>query len=195
VESCVASPGAGDEGYYLIVSALVPYKRVDLAVKAFSESGKRLVVIGEGTDLARLKSSFTRHVNNIKFLGWMGEEELSRYYDRCRALIFPGEEDFGIVPVEAQAHGKPIIAYAAGGVLETVIPLNNKECGVSPTGVFFYEQTPSALNRAVDMFEAGIGAFEADRIKENVARFSRDRFKREIGDYVKARWERHADTE
>ena len=186
-------PLAGDDGYYLIVSALVPYKRVDLAVKAFSETGKRLVVIGEGTDLASLKNASGNN-NNIEFLGWVDDQRLAHYYDRCRALIFPGEEDFGIVPVEAQAHGKPVIAYGAGGALETVVPVNNREGGGSgPTGVFFYEQTPSALNRAVDMFEAGSGVFRADRIRENAARFGRERFKREIADYVGLRLQKHED--
>ena len=126
----------------------------------------------------------------------MDDESLGRYYDGCRALIFPGEEDFGIVPVEAQSHGKPVIAYAAGGALETVIPINNSSDGEQgPTGVFFFEQTPSALNRAVDIFEASAAAFKEDRIMENAARFGRDRFKREIADYVSLRWKKHEDTE
>ncbi len=191
----------GDEGFYLVVSALVPYKKVDLAVMSFNASGRPLVVIGEGSDTAKLRKTAGE---NIVFLGWMGPEMLRDYYSRCRALIFPGEEDFGIVPLEAQAHGKPVIAYAKGGVLETVVPLgrgqktedrrqttDNRQ---QPTGVFFDEQTVEALNTAVDTFEKNRDKFDPAAARANAERFNRERFKREISAYVRGKWERHSGT-
>jgi len=188
----------GDEGFYLMVSALVPYKRVDLAIKAFNENGKRLIVIGDGSDLAGLKGMSRE---NIEFSGWANDEELTEYYAKCRALIFPGEEDFGIVPVEAQAHGKPVIAYAAGGALETVVPFDEgrgakdegrgKRDEGCATGVFFREQTVASLNNAIETFERNGHVFNPDRIRENAFRFNRDRFKCEIQEYVQSKWEEH----
>ncbi|MEA3489890.1 MAG: glycosyltransferase [Candidatus Omnitrophota bacterium] len=183
--------GEGDDGSYLIVSALVPYKRVDLAVRAFNETKKRLVIVGEGTDLIRLKRTSGE---NIEFKGWVSDAQLAEYYSKCRALVFPGEEDFGIVPIEAQACGKPVIAFAAGGALETVIPhggTRRKASGGAPTGVFFYEQTVSALNGAVENFENNRQEFDPGRIRENAARFNRDRFKDEIKNYIRDKWEKY----
>ena len=171
-----------DKGYYLIVSALVPYKRVDLAVRAFNKTEKDLVIIGDGGDLAGLKKIAGK---NIKFLGWVGDKELKKYYAGCRGLIFPGEEDFGIVPVEAQSYGKPVIAYGAGGALETVIPVD--EDSSRPTGVFFNEQTSVSLNCAIELYETQMHLFDKDEIKKNAQKFSRDRFKREIDVYVNKR--------
>lgn len=183
------SPGSfSDEGYYLVVSALVPYKRIDLAVEAFRQNGRRLVVIGSGNDEKRLRGMASE---NIEFRGWVGQEELSRYFEGCTALIFPGEEDFGIVPVEAQAYGKPVIAYAAGGALETVVPAGEKGILGYPTGVFFPEQTPESLNGAVDRMEASRGAFEPSLIRQHAMRFDRKRFKSEIMDCLAEKWEQH----
>ncbi|MFH1664552.1 MAG: glycosyltransferase [Candidatus Omnitrophota bacterium] len=180
----------GDKGFYLVVSALVPYKKVDLAVQAFNGNGKRLVIIGDGGDLRQLKSVSGP---NIEYLGWTGDSELAHYYAGCRALIFPGDEDFGIVPVEAQAHGKPVIAYAAGGVLETVVPLQAGLPGeASPTGVFFDEQTPSALNAAIEAFESNMELFDPETIRNNALRFNRSRFKDEIEKYVEEKWTVHS---
>jgi glycosyltransferase involved in cell wall biosynthesis len=173
-----------DEAYYLIVSALVPYKRVDLAVEAFSVSGRRLIVIGTGGELSKLQESATE---NITFLGWAGDQELKEYYSGCEALIFPGEEDFGIVPVEAQSYGKPVIAYAAGGVLETVVPLKADKGlvdGVFPTGVFFNEQTVKSLNDAIERFEQNKDVFKADKLRKNAMQFNRIRFREEIEEYI-----------
>ncbi|MCK4851563.1 MAG: glycosyltransferase [Candidatus Omnitrophica bacterium] len=182
------------QGYYLIVSAMVPYKCVDLAIKAFNRSGRRLVIIGTGSDLPGLRKSAA---DNVTFLGWAGEKELGDHYSGCAALVFPGEEDFGIVPVEAQSYGKPVIAYGRGGVLETVIPLREhgrRDNGESPTGVFFHEQTVEALNHAIDRFEKNRRLFKPGRLRENALRFNRDRFKREIRDYIEAKLEIHANT-
>src|SRR3989338_5983552 len=139
----------GEGGFYLIVSAFAPYKRIDIAIEAFNRLGLRLKIIGEGQDEKRLKK-FAK--SNIEFLGRQHDNTLKEYYSKCKALIFPGEEDFGIVPVEAMASGRPVIAYGKGGALETVIPLNHKS-EEKPTGIFFYEQTPEVLIGAVKYFE------------------------------------------
>ncbi|MFC1644141.1 glycosyltransferase [Candidatus Omnitrophota bacterium] len=174
------------EKKYLIVSASAPYKRVDLAIEAFNKSGKRLVVAGSGRELERLKK---RSRDNIEFLGWVDDAKLAELYSSCQALVFPGEEDFGIVPVEAQAHGKPVIAYASGGALETVIPLSRSE--ENPTGVFFNEQTPDALNVAIEEFEKSRVKFNADSIRKNALRFNADRFRQEIKEYVEEKCSEH----
>ena len=130
------------EDYYLFVGRLVDYKRADLAVRAFSMNGKRLLVVGTGPEIKSLKSVAS---GNIEFLGWVHDSELAGIYSRCKALIFPGEEDFGIVPVEAQAAGRPVVAYGRGGALETVIP--------QETGMFFHEKSVESLNLAIRDFE------------------------------------------
>ncbi|MEI6563169.1 MAG: glycosyltransferase [bacterium] len=127
---------AGD--YDLIASALVPYKKIDLAVAAYTRCGRRLKIVGTGTEYETLKAAAG---SNIEFLGWQSDADLRELYRRCRMLIFPGEEDFGIVPLEAQACGRPVVAYGRGGVLETVKP------GIS--GVFFDHQTPESLVAAI----------------------------------------------
>ena len=144
------SLGGGQEPYYLIVSALVPYKRIDIAIRAFNQMRLPLKVVGEGLMRGRLERSAG---STVEFLGWVDDSALAALYGSCQALIFPGEEDFGIVPLEAQACGRPIIAYEKGGVLETVIPATaNAEDGESPTGIFFSHQTPEALTGAVELF-------------------------------------------
>ena len=122
------------EPFYLIVSALAPYKRVDVAIEAFQRLGKKLVIIGDGQESRRLRQA---RGPLVEFRGWLSHEELRAHYQTCRALIFPGEEDFGIVPVEAMAAGCPVIALKKGGALETV--QENK------TGVFFDEPTAESL--------------------------------------------------
>ncbi len=137
-DRCTPGP-AGYEGFDLIVSALVPYKRVDLAVDAYTQHGYPLVVVGAGTALPTLQA---RAGANVRFLGWQSDEEILTLYRSCRMLIFPGEEDFGIVPVEAQACGKPVVAYGVGGATETVLD--------GETGIHFDTQTPAALLDAVE---------------------------------------------
>ncbi|MCK5450494.1 MAG: glycosyltransferase [Candidatus Omnitrophica bacterium] len=173
--------------YYLIVSAFVPYKRIDLAIKAFNETKRKLIVVGDGPDRDNLRNSVLNE--NIEFPGWVDANSLKECYAGCKALIFPGEEDFGIVPVEAQSFGKPVIAYAKGGVLETVTPfLENKE---NATGVFFNEQTVGSLNKAIDIFENNEEKFIPLKIKDNAKRFNRNRFKREIQEYIRTKWVEH----
>lgn len=168
-----------DNGFYLIVSALVPYKRIDLAIQVFNKTGKRLVIVGTGNTEKKLKS---KAKSNIEFIGFVDAEELKEFYYNCRAVVFPGEEDFGIVPVETQACGKPVIAYAKGGALETIIGLNTP--GTKPTGIFFYEQTPQALIDAIDSFEKNRDRFIPERIRENSLKFTRTIFKQQISEYI-----------
>ncbi|MDD4013784.1 MAG: glycosyltransferase, partial [Candidatus Omnitrophica bacterium] len=180
-----------DRGYYLVVSALVPYKRVDLAVKAFTGNGRRLVVIGEGNVSEDVRQGAGP---NVEFLGWTDDTKLREYYSLATALIFPGEEDFGIVPLEAQAHGKPVIAYGKGGALETVVPLEGqgscvKGHGGGATGVYFPEQTVEALNKAVEEFEMNRDKFDPDVIRANALRFGRDRYRNEIREYIESKLE------
>lgn len=153
--------------YYLMVGELVRYKRPDLAVAAFNKLGKKLVVIGGGEMLSELRAMAGP---TVTILGSQPFPVLRHHYARCKALIFPGEEDFGIVPVEAMASGRPIIAYARGGALETVVD--------GETGLFFEEQTVDSLIAAVDRMERT--EFCSEDISMHSERFSLDRFKREI---------------
>jgi len=123
---------------------------------------------------------------NIEFLGWRDESELVELYSRCRALVFPGEEDFGIVPVEAMASGRPVIAYGKGGALETVIPLEGSRVKgqESPTGIFFYEQTRDSLIEAVRIFEKNSNKFDSKAIRNSALKFDRDIFKENIRGYI-----------
>lgn len=129
--------GKPPEDFYLVVSRLVPYKRVDLAIEACNRLGRRLVIVGDGSERARLESMAGP---TVTFLGRRPDAEIASLYARCRALLFPGHEDFGIAPVEAQAAGRPVIAYAKGGALETVVD--------ATTGVFFEQQTAEAIAEA-----------------------------------------------
>lgn len=163
----------GPDDYYLMLGQLVSYKKTDIAVRAFNSSGKKLKIVGEGEQLAYLRQ--LAH-NNVEVLGRLPFCEIKHLLANCKALIFPGVEDFGIVPLEAMASGRPIIAYRKGGALETV-----KE-GVS--GIFFNEQTEGSLNNAVESFEQKIGDFTATDIRNYVEKFSKDNFKKHFSNYV-----------
>ncbi len=171
------------DDYYLLVTRLVKYKRADLAVKAFAENGKRLVVVGRGPEEESLKRIAPK---NIEFVGWLSDEAIRSVYARSRALIFPGEEDLGIVPLEAQASGRPVIAYGKGGVLETVVP--NK------TGLFFPEQTTEALNEAVHRFEHCLDQFDPYAIHKHAEGFGRQRFVAAMRSHIAWCLEDHAAT-
>jgi glycosyltransferase involved in cell wall biosynthesis len=149
--------------FYLIVSALAPYKRIDLAVKAFNHLKKQLLIIGDGPEYERLRDLARP---NIHFAGWLPKEQLRWHYAHCQALIFPGEEDFGIVPLEAMAAGRPVVAYRKGGALETVVE--------GKTGVFFDHQTPEDLLSALETIEPQ--HFDPDAIRRHTEAFSRPRF-------------------
>jgi len=167
------------ENYFLIVSSFAPYKRVDLAVEAFNRLGCPLKIIGSGPEEKRVRSKAR---SNVEFLGWLPDEAVADWYSRCRALIFPGEEDFGIVPLEAMACGKPAIAYGRGGALETVIPYNQevKAGRETPTGLFFQEQNVDSLIDAVERFGQIEREFDPAAIRNHSLQWDREIFKEKI---------------
>ncbi|MBI3941531.1 MAG: glycosyltransferase [Chloroflexi bacterium] len=167
-------PSVADrEDFYLVVSRLVPYKRIDLVVDAFNHLNLPLIIIGDGRDRPSLQA---RARNNIRFLGRLPDDQVHDYMARCKAFIFPGEEDFGITPVEANAAGAPVIAYAAGGALDTVID------GV--TGTFFHQPTSESLAQVVARFRPA----DLDRaaIRVNAFRFDVSNFKQTLLGFINA---------
>jgi glycosyltransferase involved in cell wall biosynthesis len=176
-------PADGTPGeFYLVVSALVPYKRVDLAVAAATRRGARLLVVGTGPEEGRLRASAGPAV---EFLGWRSDAEVVQLYRRCRAVLFPGVEDFGIVPLEAMAAGRPVIALADGGARETVVGL--EATGEPPTGVFFGGQTVEALAEAMATFEREAARFEPKALRARAELFDRPRFKERLAAYLRTR--------
>jgi glycosyltransferase involved in cell wall biosynthesis len=167
-------------GPYLAVSAFAPYKRLDLAVAACNRLRRELVVIGSGQDEGRLKALAGPTVH---FLGWQPDAVIRDHLRRCRALLFPGEEDFGIVPVEAQACGAPVIAFGRGGATETVLPPGG---GAAPTGLFFAEQSADCLAAALADFEVRAGDFDPAAARRQALRFNRRRFAEELFAYLDA---------
>ena len=159
--------------FYLCAGQLVTYKRIDLAVRAFTLSKKRLVVIGEGSQIAALRKIAGP---NIEFLGYQPFSVLKDHLARCRALVFPGEEDFGILPIEAMASGRPVIAYDAGGARETV--------SSDKVGVRFAEQTEESLNEAVERFEARERLFDQDAIVEHARHYSAAVFRKQMAEFI-----------
>lgn len=155
---------------YLLVSGFVPYKADAVALEAFARSGRPLVVAGDGPLRRRFERDAPPH---IRFVGRVSDTELARLYAGCRALVHPQLEDFGLIAVEAQACGRPVIAFGRGGVLDSVRPLG---ASGSPTGVFFDHQTPSALADAIDRFEGDVAAFDPRAIRRHAESFGPDRF-------------------
>jgi glycosyltransferase involved in cell wall biosynthesis len=175
---------ADDAGeFYLVVSALVPYKRVDLAVAAANRLQRRLLVVGAGPEERRLRALAGP---TVEFLGWRSDPEVARLFTRCRAVLFPSVEDYGIVPLEAAAAGRPTIALARGGVLETMIGLDDPV--ERPTAVFFGEQTVDAMVAAMRTFEAAESRFDPRALRARAEMFDRTRFKERVSDYMAARW-------
>lgn len=160
------APATATKDFFLLAGQLVSYKRADLAVEAFTRMGENLVVIGEGNEMARLRRIAGP---TVSFLGRAPFPLLKEMLSRCRALIFPGEEDFGIVPVEAMASGRPVIAYGRGGALDSVIP--------GRTGLLFHEQSVQELVEAVRRFQSMERTFRPDLIRDHAAQFSEANFK------------------
>lgn len=169
------SPYADKEDFYFTASRIVPYKRIDMIVEAFAGMpDKRLIVIGDGPGMAAARA---KSAPNVTILGYQSFERLRHHMRRARAFVFAAEEDFGIVPVEAQACGTPVIAFGRGGALETVRGLETKD----PTGVFFDRQEPESLRGAVAVFEENRHRFTPAACRANAERFSRERFRDEMG--------------
>jgi len=165
------------EDFYLVVSALAPYKRFDLAVEACNRLNKKLIVIGGGQDEAKLKRLAGP---TIGFLGRQPDEVLRDYYRRCRALLFPAEEDFGIVPLEAQACGAPVIAFDKGGVAESVRPWGMPE----PTGYFFSEQTVEAVIEGIEGFERVRASYDPGAARRVALAYRKERYEAELFGFV-----------
>lgn len=188
------------EGFYLMVTAFAPYKKVDLAIAAANELCLPLKIIGQGQDEQRLRRMAGP---TVEFLGWQPDHRVRDYYRRCLAVLFPGEEDFGIVPLEAMATGKPVIAYGKGGALETIVPLNpfpkhgeqrvegggqttGSQSGL--TGVFHYEQSVAAIREAIQLFNRHRTDFEPDAIRAHVELFDRSHFKQQMQQVIMSRY-------
>lgn len=167
-----------DGGYYLIVSRLSPYKKIDIAIEAFNKLGWNLVIVGTGTEMRRLKKLAGP---TVKVVGSQVPEKVESYYARARGYILPGEEDFGIAPVEAMAAGKPVLALRAGGALETVVE------GV--TGEFFDAPTTEVLAEGAYRLENARKKYDPAAIQENAQRFSKERFQRELRSFIDKKYE------
>jgi glycosyltransferase involved in cell wall biosynthesis len=157
--------------YYLIVSGLVPYKQIDYAVRLFSRTGRRLIIAGDGPDYRRLRGLAAR---NVEFVGWVPDETVRQLYAECRALLLPGEEDFGLTPVEALASGKPVIALGRGGALESVPLLD--PCG----GLFYQSANEQGLEEALRQFERLEPRIRPGDLQAYVCRFSPQEFARKM---------------
>jgi glycosyltransferase involved in cell wall biosynthesis len=184
VETSALSLSQKDDGYFLIVSALVPYKRVDLAVEAFNRTGDRLIVVGDGPEAVKLRKMAR---SNVEFGGWLPDGGVRELYAGCKAVIFPGEEDFGIVPVEAMACGKPVVAFARGGALETVLDTPSLV-----TGVLFREQTVESLVNAVRLCKER--TFDPEALRRFALGFDRDIYKIRMKEYVFRHWRLFRDS-
>jgi glycosyltransferase involved in cell wall biosynthesis len=181
------------EDYYLVVSRLIDYKRVDLAIAACKRLRRRLRIVGDGDQYKQLRKMAGPE---IEFLGYLGEADLHSCYAHCRALLFPGEEDFGIVPVEAQSFGRPVIAYGRGGALETVIGQSAGDY-FSPeqsTGIFFPEQNPESLTDAIRRFESADERFDPKFIRSSAQRFDLATFQSHMRCVIDQCLEEHRDA-
>ncbi len=161
--------------YFLVVSRLVAYKKIDIAIKAFNQLGLPLKIVGVGREMKKLKRMAHK---NIEFLGYLTDRQLISYYQNCQAVIFPQEEDLGLVPLEAQSCGRPVIAFKAGGALETIVE--------SKTGLFFQSQTAEALIRAVKKFKKM--KFAPAACRKNALKFDKEVFKKKFKDYIEEKW-------
>ncbi|MCK4892198.1 MAG: glycosyltransferase [Candidatus Pacebacteria bacterium] len=159
--------------YFLIISRLSPYKKIDIAVETFNKLGLPLIIIGDGQDRKRLEKMAEK---NIKFLGFQPEEKLSQYYQNCYAFIFPGEDDFGITPIEAMSFGKPVLAFRKGGLIETMLE------GV--TGEFFDNPIPEILADGIRRLKNNYNNYNPERIKQHAEKFSRKKFEENMKNVI-----------
>jgi len=172
------------EDYYLTASRMVPYKKIDLIVETFSKLGKKLVVIGTGPDMAKIKALAG---SNVEILGFQSDELLLEYMQKAKAFVFAAEEDFGIIPVEAQACGTPVICLGKGGTKETVLD--------GTTGIHFNHQTVADLSEAINKFENIASTFDAVNIRNHALQFSKERFEKEIEQFVNTKYDEFLQNE
>jgi glycosyltransferase involved in cell wall biosynthesis len=176
------TPGGTKGDFYLTASRLVPYKRIELIVEAFALMPERkLVVIGDGPDRRKIER---RATPNITLIGHQPQAVMIDHMQRARAFVFAAEEDFGIIPVEVQACGTPVLAFGKGGALETIVPLGRD----NPTGLFFDDQSPASICAAVDRFEAAADRFTVQNCRSQAMRFATDRFRREFAACISTAW-------
>jgi len=183
--------GGDSRDYYLIVAALVPYKGIDLAIETFNALDRPLKIVGDGHLRRRLAANAGP---NITFMGRLSDDDLRECYRNCRAVIQAGAEDFGIVPLEAQATGRPVIALGRAGALDTVHPLNRHPSFITdsvggdgtpdPTGVFFYDFTSDELAAAIRYFEENEHVFEPEKLRQNALGFHRENYKRRMRELI-----------
>lgn len=177
------TPGGVKEDFYLTASRMVPYKRIDAIVEAFAGMPEhKLVVIGDGPERGKIERI---SAPNITLLGHQSRDVMVDHMRRARGFVFAAEEDFGILPVEVQACGTPVVAYGKGGALETIVPLGKDR----PTGLFFFDQSPSAIRAAVAQFETCRDRFTPQNCRNQALRFAADRFRNELSDFVAASWD------
>lgn len=169
------------EDYYLFVGRLVPYRRLDLLIEAFNKLKKTLYIVGSGRDRERLESLSN---SNINFLGFVSDNDLPKLVAKAKAFIWPGEEDFGIAPIQAMAAGRPVIAYAAGGALDTIIP--------EKTGILFSDQTVSGMIDAVERFEKH--AWRPDELTRHAQQFDTAVFKHKLNSFIDKKLEEHKEV-
>lgn len=178
IDNKTFKPGAAKQDFYLAASRLVPYKKIDLIVESFqSMPDKKLVVIGDGPDMEKIKR---KAGSNVSILGYQPSTVLVQHMQQAKAFIFAAEEDFGLLPVEAQACGTPVIAYGKGGALETVRGISHD----APTGLFFEEQSVSALVRTIESFEYQQSLFTSEACVKNAEKFAPAIFKKAFQDFV-----------
>ena len=172
VDTSLFTPETHKQDYYVAAGRFAPFKRLDLVAEAFAGMpNRKLVMIGDGPEMGKIRSKAAK---NVEFVGFQSAKVVRHYLANAKALIFPSEEDFGILPVEAQACGTPVLAYGRGGALETVKATSS---GASPTGMFFYEQSAQAICDVVNQFEASIDEFDAEKISQHAQNFSIPSFK------------------
>lgn len=165
-------------GYFLAVGRLIPYKKFDLIVETFNKTGLPLKIAGTGIMEEDLKK---KAADNIEFLGFVSDKELQKLYRECEALVFPQLEDFGIIPLEAMASGRPVIAYGKGGALDSVIE--------NETGIFFKKQTPLQLKKAVEKYTEKKKTFNSDKIRAHAEQFDEKEFSKKFMKYLSEKWE------
>ncbi|MBM3888789.1 MAG: glycosyltransferase family 4 protein [Verrucomicrobia bacterium] len=175
------TPREQRDEFYMTASRMTPYKRMDLIVEAFTKLGMPLVVFGDGPERAKIEKLAGP---TVRIMGWQPGDVLKDHMERCKAFVFAAVEDFGIVPVEAQAAGAPVIGFGKGGLRETIVE--------GETGLFFAQQTPESLMETVRAFESGGTRFDIARIRRNAERFDAERFRREFSAVVEREWSKFA---